>query len=648
MNAVAAFENRKDTLRAQLEESENMPQAISAATMTLEQIACDLAQDEQDDFARQRQQAVMALAKRLPLGLRASRAKAQIVLEETQEQPSRVRRGAVGAGAVMLAALAVYEAVNGRMNFALLQALGALLMLFGANGALTATTRQTPRAQAETVIDAADMVREVGEICQAADLCAADLALIEQDNAPARLSGTADEAMLDLLSAMMEARASGRQDLALRSLDQAEQYLRMLGVQSVFYDAEHAGAVRRAARPKRRADGSPGAGARRGAGAPGCGGGRADGREGGVNMKILGFDLGDGESAVTLLDEDSTVEPRVMPLCGKNSLISAVGVKDGRIVIGEAASVTDGAAEAKVRFKSRYLTDPAASADVRAFAQGVMNELVRTQPALMAEVSRTVVGCPAGWGDGRREQYAALLESAGFPNVSVVPEPRAAFLYARHARGLRVSPELMKKSAMVIDIGSSTTDFAYIVDGRQQNVSLFGDTNLGGGLIDERILAHALAASKDGKALRAVFAGKPRVAELLRAGGAAAQGELFPRRGKVGGRAADPDADGLLRRAAGAGAFHRRGEHPRHGGRADRRAGRAELRRLSSGRAAGGGGGQPGMPAEVVILTGGASRMAFFQQAAARRLRTRWSCSAPSRSAPSRAGWPTRGAWTSG
>ena len=46
--------------------------------------------------------------------------------------------------------------------------------------------------------------------------------------------------MLDLLSAMREARASGRQDLALRSLDQAEQYLRMLGVQSVFYDAEHA------------------------------------------------------------------------------------------------------------------------------------------------------------------------------------------------------------------------------------------------------------------------------------------------------------------------------------------------------------------------------------------------------------------------
>ena len=55
----------------------------------------------------------MALAKRLPMSLCAGRARAQIVLEETEEQPSRVRRGAVGAGAVVLAALAVYEAVGG-------------------------------------------------------------------------------------------------------------------------------------------------------------------------------------------------------------------------------------------------------------------------------------------------------------------------------------------------------------------------------------------------------------------------------------------------------------------------------------------------------------------------------------------------------
>jgi len=222
-------------------------------------------------------------------------------------------------------------------------------------------------------------------------------------------------------------------------------------------------------------------------------------------VRILGFDLGDGESAVTLLDGDSTVEPRVIPIHGKTSILSAVGLKDGRIVIGEEASVLAGAQDVRVRFKSRYLTDTSAAGDVRMFAQGVMNELMKTEPALMAQVTRTVVGCPAGWGEGRRSQYAALMESAGFPNVAVVPEPRAAFLYARHARGLRIDPSLMRRSAMVIDIGSSTTDFAYIVDGHQQEQAVFGDTNLGGGLLDEMILSRAVKASPDGAALMRVF-----------------------------------------------------------------------------------------------------------------------------------------------
>ncbi|MBQ9009529.1 MAG: Hsp70 family protein [Clostridia bacterium] len=226
-------------------------------------------------------------------------------------------------------------------------------------------------------------------------------------------------------------------------------------------------------------------------------------------MKILGFDLGDGESAVTILDEASTVEPRVIPIDGKVSILSAVGDRDGKIVVGEAASVLLGSTNTQVRFKSRYLTDPGAHVEIRRFAQGVCSELTRTEPALMAEVSSTVVGCPAGWGEGRRAQYAALMESAGFPNVSVVPESRAAFMYARHARGLRVDPALMQKSAMVIDVGSSTTDFAYIVDGHQQSLSLFGNTSLGGGLMDDRILEKCVNLSRDRDRLREVMAESP-------------------------------------------------------------------------------------------------------------------------------------------
>ena len=244
MNAVAAFENRKDALREQLEAAQDMTQAISAATMTLEQIACNLAQDEQDDFARQRQQAVMALAKRMPDCLRAARAEGKLVVRQEQtQQPNKtqkMKRGALGVGALILAVLAIYEAIEGKMTFALAQALGALLMLVGGGSNQAEAPKETACAEATARLDADGMVREVGEICQAADLCAADLALLEEDRGVTRLSGTADDAMLELLSAMMEARASGRQDLALRSLDQAEQYLRMLGVESVFYDPSHA------------------------------------------------------------------------------------------------------------------------------------------------------------------------------------------------------------------------------------------------------------------------------------------------------------------------------------------------------------------------------------------------------------------------
>ena len=59
-------------------------------------------------------------------------------------------------------------------------------------------------------------------------------------------------------------------------------------------------------------------------------------------MKILGFDLGDGESAVALLDGESTVEPRMMPLAGRTSMLSSVGRRGGRIVVGDEASVMSG------------------------------------------------------------------------------------------------------------------------------------------------------------------------------------------------------------------------------------------------------------------------------------------------------------------
>lgn len=240
MNAAAAFSNRQELLLAQLEQAENMEQAMAACAMALEQTACELAQDEQDEYARQRQQAVMAVARRAPQLLRAVTARGELVMadapEKKEQKGNALMRGARAVGAFVLAALAVHEMIDGDMLFAGLQLLGGMLVGVPA----IAQGKGQMQARGVAAADAKAMVRALMQLCQAADICVSDLMLLERDAGTVRLSGTADDAMLDLLTALMEAKASGRDDLAMRSLSQAEQYLRMLGVEMIFYSADSA------------------------------------------------------------------------------------------------------------------------------------------------------------------------------------------------------------------------------------------------------------------------------------------------------------------------------------------------------------------------------------------------------------------------
>lgn len=236
MNAVTAFSHREEELRRQLEQANSMEEAIAACMMALEQTACELAQEEQDELSRQRQQAVMACARRVPRLLSAVRAKGEMVLEETETEKPGVSRFTKGAGLFLLAALAVYELIEGRALFAVLELFGAGLLLLGGreSGAVRAKARGMAYAEPEEV------VRLLREQCQAVDICVSDLMLLEREAGIARLSGTADEAMLDLLVSLLEAKESGRGELAMRSLAQAEQYLHMLGMEVLRYEEQSA------------------------------------------------------------------------------------------------------------------------------------------------------------------------------------------------------------------------------------------------------------------------------------------------------------------------------------------------------------------------------------------------------------------------
>ncbi|MBQ2947597.1 MAG: hypothetical protein IJD94_01320 [Clostridia bacterium] len=244
MNAATAFEHRKEALEAQLMQAAGIDEAIAACQMALEQTACELAQDEQDEHARQRQQAVMALARRAPALLRAVCARGEMIVEKTEqpaEQKEKIRKAALAAGAFLLSALAVYEVIDGKAAFAALQLAGGALLAWSLRGGGKPAAGVGYAARGIPMIDPKTAVRMLGELLKGADVCVSDLVLLEQDAGMARLSGTADEAMIDLLVSLMEAKESGRDALAMRSLTQAEQYLRMLGMELIRYSEAHAG-----------------------------------------------------------------------------------------------------------------------------------------------------------------------------------------------------------------------------------------------------------------------------------------------------------------------------------------------------------------------------------------------------------------------
>lgn len=243
MNAADAFEQNRPQLETQLQRAGTLEEAVAACTMALERTACALMQDEQDEQARQRQQAVLALARRAPELLRAAEAKAELVLADV---PKPAQKGGVLGlsglalgGAAALLALAGYALIDGKPLMAAAQLVGlAMLVLGGRSGAAGEAARYEARAVCR--VDAQAMCLRLSQLCRAADVCVSDLALLAHDAGRARLSGTADEAMLDLLCALMEAKQSGRAELALRSLDQAEQYLHLLGMELVLYTPENA------------------------------------------------------------------------------------------------------------------------------------------------------------------------------------------------------------------------------------------------------------------------------------------------------------------------------------------------------------------------------------------------------------------------
>ena len=221
---------------------------------------------------------------------------------------------------------------------------------------------------------------------------------------------------------------------------------------------------------------------------------------------FYGFDLGDAESAIAKLSREPGDTPKMLRLAGSESLITAFSQeRDGRILLGEEACFSVDSLQRKLRFKSRFLTDRMTDQAVKTFAGAVLGELYKNADLTEGSDTCFYVGCPAGWDPNTRERYRAIFERAGYPPVRIVSESRAALVSACQSKHLQVGYDILSKPVLVVDIGSSTTDFAYISGGKEVELKTAGEVMLGGGIMDEILLEEGIRASSRQEKIRKVF-----------------------------------------------------------------------------------------------------------------------------------------------
>ena len=231
-----------------------------------------------------------------------------------------------------------------------------------------------------------------------------------------------------------------------------------------------------------------------------------------TQLEFIGYDLGHGETAVARAYGGSAREPEIIEHAGEKSFVSAVarnksGVRIGAQAVNMSAfgpKELKGKNEIWVKFKSRDLGGASTETPTRLFTQTLFGDLAADKKIDGLKTSRFIVGCPSGWDTNDRAEYKELMQKSGLSTVRIVSESRAALMTALEQGYL--SLEAARSSVLIVDIGSSTTDFTYCYDLEAEDV---GHNILGSGLLDSLILERNLARQPERKKIEKLIAKYP-------------------------------------------------------------------------------------------------------------------------------------------
>ena len=235
-------------------------------------------------------------------------------------------------------------------------------------------------------------------------------------------------------------------------------------------------------------------------------------------IEFIGFDLGHGETAIGRAHSRSQREPEILEYRGQRSFVTAVartkkGISIGAEALNLAALAGAGLAnpdDVWAKFKSRDLDVEAVKQPTELFAKTLFSELVKSGKIDGMAQSHFLIGCPSGWDETARRAYQDLFQTAGLKNCQIIAESRAALMTALEQGYVTV--DAAKKTVLIVDIGSSTTDFTYCHDMNAEDV---GHNILGSGLLDSEIFDLNLARQPKRKRIEALIKKHPHYRPIM-------------------------------------------------------------------------------------------------------------------------------------
>jgi hypothetical protein len=200
---------------------------------------------------------------------------------------------------------------------------------------------------------------------------------------------------------------------------------------------------------------------------------------------VIGLDIGDGESCLAWgpLDRSESTQIYTRPRSGERNIVTAMAQApvsaDRRRLIGDEAVISRGATHFSVNFKAAPHAFSIETPDAVIFAQTLLTEFREHHPDVFQDAI-AFVGHPAGWSAEAVDAYGRHLDLLDLP-VRLMPESQSALLHVRD----RGPDEKHLDRVLVVDIGSSTTDFTIVEDLTPKNLPV--NTALGCRQIDEQL-----------------------------------------------------------------------------------------------------------------------------------------------------------------